>query len=259
MRRRLPIAPRKAWRRVLLLMLVVAVLTAPVLAQQQPNAPSPNLNVSFGEGQDYSVPLQLLAVLTLLSFLPAMLISMTAFTRIIVVAHFIRQALGTQGAPSNQILIGLSLFLTLFVMGPTLEKVYDQAIVPYQSGSLESNEALEAAVTPIRTFMLKHVKEKELALFVKVGNLPQPGTPDDLPLRVIIPAFMLSELKAAFTIGFVIFLPFLIIDMVISSVLLSIGMMQLPPIVISTPFKILLFVLVDGWTLVVTSLIEGFA
>ncbi|HSR70168.1 MAG TPA: flagellar type III secretion system pore protein FliP [Acidobacteriota bacterium] len=249
----------RACKRWLVLFLLLGALTVPAWAQQQASPPSPNLNVNFDSGDSYSVPLQLLAILTLLSFLPAMLISMTAFTRIIVVAHFIRQALGTQGAPSNQILIGLSLFLTLFVMGPTLEQIYQGAVVPYQQGTLQGQEALEAAAAPIRTFMLKHANEKELALFVKVGKLPQPRTPDDLPLRVIIPAFMLSELKAAFTIGFVIFLPFLIIDMVISSVLLSIGMMQLPPIVISTPFKILLFVLVDGWTLVVTSLIEGFA
>ena len=239
------------------LLLVLFSLSTQSLGQTPPQQP-PGLQFNFGQGVTYSVPLQILAIITLLSFLPAILISMTSFTRIIIVAHFLRQALGTQGAPSNQILIGLTLFLTLFVMGPTWDRVYEQAVVPYQKGDLAPPQALEAATKPVREFMLKNVREADLALFVGVAKLPQPRTPDDLPMRVIIPAFMISELKTAFQIGFVLFLPFLVIDMVVSSILLSIGMMQLPPIVISTPFKILLFVLVDGWRLVVGSLLEGF-
>lgn len=240
-----------------ILALLLLGLPAQALAQASPPQPA-GLQIDFGQGASYSVPLQLLAIITLLSFLPAILISMTSFTRIIIVAHFLRQALGTQGAPSNQILIGLTVFLTFFVMGPTWDRVYDQAVVPYQNGALAPPQALEAASKPIREFMLKNVREADLALFVNVAKLPQPRTPDDLPMRVIIPAFMISELKTAFQIGFVLFLPFLVIDMVVSSILLSIGMLQLPPIVISTPFKILLFVLVDGWRLVVGSVLEGF-
>ena len=237
--------------------LVLWGLAGAALGQTVPPQ-TPGLDINFGQGGSYSVPLQILAVITLLSFLPALLISMTSFTRIIIVAHFLRQALGTQGAPSNQILIGLTLFLTMFVMGPTWDQVYDQAIVPYQQGALEPPLALEAASKPLRAFMLKQVREADLALFVRISKLPNPKTPDDLPMRVIVPAFMISELKTAFQIGFVLFLPFLVIDMVVSSILLSIGMLQLPPIVISTPFKILLFVLVDGWNLVVGSLLESF-
>ncbi len=240
-----------------ILLLVLVGLTSQSLAQAPPQQP-PGLQFDLGQAGTYSVPLQLLAIITLLSFLPAILISMTSFTRIIIVAHFLRQALGTQGAPSNQILIGLTLFLTMFVMGPTWDRVYDQAVVPYQNGDLTPPQALEAATKPVREFMLKNVREADLALFVGAAKLPQPRTPDDLPMRVIIPAFMISELKTAFQIGFVLFLPFLVIDMVVSSILLSIGMLQLPPIVISTPFKILLFVLVDGWRLVVGSVLEGF-
>jgi flagellar biosynthesis protein FliP len=240
----------------LLTLAVVSALTA-WSAFGQPPDPS-SLQISFSEGQSYSVPIQILVVLTLLSFLPAMLISVTCFTRIIVVAHFLRQAIGTQSAPSNQILIGLALFLTLFVMGPTWDRVYEQAVVPYQEGKIGPPEALEKAAPALREFMLRQVREKDLALFVKISGMAQPATVDDVPLRVVIPAFMISELKTAFQIGFVLFLPFLVIDMVISSILLSSGMMMLPPVVISTPFKILLFILVDGWNLVIGSLVQSF-
>ncbi len=246
-------------KRILILTLIAGFLFSAGLSAQTPPQPNPGLQVSFGQGQSWSVPLQILAILTVLTFLPAMLISMTSFTRIIIVAHFLRQALGTQGAPSNQILIGLTLFLTLFIMGPTLDQVYKVAVDPYQQGNVSFPQAFEAAQEPLRGFMLKNVRETDLALFVKIAKLPQPKNSDELPLRVIIPAFMISELKTAFQIGFILFLPFLVIDMVISSILLSIGMLQLPPIVISTPFKLLLFVLVDGWSLVVGSMVRSFA
>lgn len=234
--------------------LTLALRLAPAIAQTQAA-----LKVDFGEeGGSFSLPLRIILVLTLLVFLPAVVMSMTSFTRIIIVVHFLRQAMGTQTAPNNQILIGLTMFLTFFVMGPVWDQVYDQAITPYEAGEINEWQALEAARAPLRTFMLRHVREADLALFVKLGKLPKPKTLDDLPFRAIVPAFMLSELKTAFQIGFVLFLPFLVIDMVISSVLLSMGMLQLPPIVISTPFKILLFILVDGWNLVVGSLVESF-
>ena len=243
-------------RRLTGFVLIIAGLSQGTLRAQQ--APLPSLQINLGGDASYSVPLQILILLTLLTFLPAMVMSMTAFTRIIIVAHFLRQALGTQAAPSNQILIGLSLFLTLFVMGPVLDRIHDEAIVPYQQAELSQTDALEKASAPLRSFMLSQVREADLALLIKIAKLPQPEDQNDLALRVIIPAFILSELKTSFTIGFVLFLPFLVIDMVIASVLLSMGMIQLPPIIISTPFKILLFVLVDGWHLVVGSLVQSF-
>lgn len=241
-----------------LLLLVLVLLVASATAQ--PAGEEIQLSIgSSGEGEGFSLPVRIVVLLTLLTFIPAILISMTCFVRIIVVIHFLRQALGTQQSPNNQILIGLSLFLTLFVMGPVWDQVYDQAIVPYQAGTLDEMGALQMAESPIRSFMLNQVREDDLALFVNLGRLERPvENGDELPLRVIVPAFMISELKTAFQIGFVLFLPFLVIDMVISSVLLSLGMLQLPPVMISTPFKLLLFVLVDGWRLIVGSLVESF-
>ena len=239
-------------------LLVVLAAGDPLLAQQQGPGAS-GVQINFGpESESFSLPLKIVIVLTMLAFLPAMIISMTSFTRIIIVVHFLRQALGTQSAPNNQILIGLTLFLTFFVMGPVWDQVYEEAVVPYQEGTLTELDALAAASVPLRNFMVRNVRQDDLALFVKMGKLPQPKGPEELPLRVIVPAFMISELKTAFQIGFVLFLPFLVIDMVVSSVLLSTGMMMLPPIIISTPFKILLFILVDGWNLVVGSLVESF-
>lgn len=242
----------------ILLAIGLFTMTMGTLAGQAP--PSPSLQVNFGqEGGNFSIPIQILVILSLLTFLPAMLVSVTSFTRILIVTHFLRQALGTQSAPNNQVLIGLSLFMTFFIMGPTWDRIYTASVVPYQEGEVTQFQALELATTPLRGFLLKQVREKDLALFVRIAKLPQPKTTDDLPLRIIIPAFMISELRSAFQIGFVLFLPFLVIDMVISATLLSMGMLQLPPIVISTPFKLLLFILVDGWNLMIGSLMESFA
>jgi len=241
------------------LSLLVFLLCGTPLLGQGANPAGSGLQINFGPGtESFSLPIRIIIVLTVLAFLPAMVISMTSFTRIIIVVHFLRQALGTQSAPNNQILIGLTLFLTFFVMGPVWDQVYDVAIVPYQAGTLSEFDALTEAIEPLRSFMVKQVREEDLALFVKIGKLPQPKSIEELPLRVIVPAFMISELKTAFQIGFVLFLPFLVIDMVVSSILLSMGMLQLPPIIISTPFKILLFILVDGWNLVVGSLLRSF-
>ncbi len=204
-----------------------------------------------------SMPLQIVVLLTVMSFIPAVLISMTCFTRLIVVFHFLRQALGTQEAPNNQVLIGLSLFITLFVMTPTLNQVYQNGLKPMMDGEISQTEALEKGLVPLRNYMLKHTREKDLALFIRLSNSPRPNSAEEVPTTALIPAFMISELKTAFQIGFVLFLPFLVIDLAVSSVLLSMGMMQLPPVIVSLPLKILLFVMVDGWYLIISSLVRS--
>src|SRR6266446_5495903 len=234
-----------------------AILTF-VMAVTPPPA-SFKLDMSGPNGQvQMTMPVQIMILLTLLTFLPAMIISVSSFTRIIIVFHFLRQALGTQEAPSNQILIGLALFLSFFIMNPTLTAMYDNAYQPWSKGQIDQDQALERGAQPLKQFMLKSTREKDLQLFVDMSGGPKPKGPDDLPMRAIIPAFMISEIKTAFQIGFVLFLPFLVIDMVVSSVLLSMGMMQLPPVMVSLPFKILLFIMVDGWNLVIASLVKSF-
>jgi len=205
-----------------------------------------------------SVPMQVVVLLTLLTLLPAMIAAATPFLRITVVLHFLRQALGTQSIPSNQVLLGLALFLTILIMQPVLDDVVQQAWTPYDKGELTSTDALKAAAQPVRRFMLKFARPKDVQLFVEISRMPAPKTPQDLDMKVLVPAYILSELKAGFQIGAVLFLPFLIIDIVVASVTLSIGMVQLPPVMISAPFKIMLFVLVDGWTLLVGSLVKSF-
>ncbi len=228
------------------------------MAWAQAQQPAMELSLASDGSGELSLPLRILLFLTALVFIPSILISVTAFVRITVVLHFLRQALGTQQAPNNQVVIGLSLFLTFFVMGPVWDQVYETAVVPYQQGEIDEWAALMRAEGPLRGFMLHQVREQDLALFVKAARAPRPATPDDIPFRVLVPAFMISELRTAFNIGFILFLPFLVIDMVISSVLLSMGMLQLPPVMISMPFKILLFILVDGWNLIVGSLLTSF-
>jgi flagellar biosynthesis protein FliP len=205
-----------------------------------------------------TAPLQILVLMTILSLLPAILVSVTSFTRLIIVSHFLRQALGTQTMPPNQVLVGLSLFLTFFIMQPVGERVNQQALQPMLNGKITEMQALDQASIPIRQFMLRYTREKDLALFLNIAKQQKPQNLNDLPMRIVIPSFMISELKTAFNIGFALFIPFLIIDMVVASVLLSMGMMQLPPVVVSTPFKILLFVMVDGWNLVIGSLVRSF-
>jgi flagellar biosynthetic protein FliP len=203
-------------------------------------------------------PLEVLIFLTLLSILPAILVMCTCFTRIVVVIHFLRQAMGAPSVPPNQVIIGLALFITFFVMSPVLDKIYADAYIPYSKKELNVEDALSKASVPLKEFMLKQTREKDLALFLKMSKAPRPAVPMDLPMRVVIPAFAIGELKKAFEIGFLIFLPFLVIDMVVASVLLSLGMMMLPPVMVSMPFKLLLFVMVDGWGLIIGSLIGGF-
>jgi flagellar biosynthetic protein FliP len=209
--------------------------------------------------QDVSLAIQLVALLTVLTLAPALLIMVTSFTRIVIVLGFIRSALGVPTMPPNQVILGLALFLSLFVMMPTIDAVNKNALQPYMQGTLSQDVALDRAQKPIRDFMLKQTREKDLALFIQLAHRQQPSKPDDVPTYILIPAFIISELKTAFQMGFIIFIPFLVIDMVISSTLMSMGMMMLPPAMISLPFKLLLFVMVDGWYLVVGSLVRSFS
>ena len=221
----------------------------------------PSLRIGIEKGDepgDISVLLQIVFVLTILTLAPAILILMTSFTRLAVVFSFLRHALGTQQTPSNQIIAGLALFLTFFIMMPVWQQINSNALQPYLKEEISQESAIRQAVMPIRQFMLKQTREKDLALFVKMGKVKDVKTPSDIPTSVLIPAFVISELKTAFIIGFVLYVPFLIIDMVVASVLLSMGMMMLPPILISLPFKLMLFVLVDGWNLMVGSMVRSF-
>ena len=221
-------------------------------------AQSMNLDLGVEGGSAAGRLIQLVALITVLSLAPSILVMMTSFTRIVVVLSFLRSALGIQQTPPNSVLISLALFLTLFVMMPTLELVYDEAIEPLISEDIEEMEALDRASEPVREFMLAHVREQDLTLFVDMAQEEELAEPEDTPLRALIPAFMISELRRAFEIGFLLFLPFLIIDMVVASILMSMGMMMLPPIMISLPFKLIFFVLVDGWYLVAGSLVQSY-
>lgn len=223
-------------------------------------ADGPSLTIDLGRGGQgpMAAVLQIIALLTVLSLVPALFIMMTSFTRIVIVLSFLRQALGTQQVPPNQVLISLALFLTLFVMAPVGQVVYRDALQPLLAERIGYEDAWAKASAPIRGFMLKQVREKDLALFIDLARLPAVQKPDDLPMHVVTASFMLSELRVAFQIGFLIYIPFLIIDMVVASVLMSMGMMLLPPIVISLPFKLILFVLADGWYLVVGSMVRSF-
>ena len=202
--------------------------------------------------------IQVFLLISFLSFLPAVLVMFTSFTRIVVVLSFLRQAIGGQQIPPNPVIIGLSIFLTFFVMSPTIDVITKDAIGPYMDKKITIQQAIAVATPPLRTFMLRQTRQKDIALFLNIAKTPVPATPADLPMRIVVPAFAISELKTAFEIGFLIFLPFLIIDVVVSSVLLSMGMMMLPPVLVSLPFKLLLFVLVDGWNLVVGSIVRSF-
>lgn len=217
------------------------------------------LGISAGkDSSGLSVPMQVVILLTLLTLLPAAVMAMTPFLRITVVLHFLRQALGTQSTPSNQVLLGLALFLTIVIMQPVAADMYHQGWEPMEAGKMTPQQAMDAASKPLRTFLVRFAREKDIRLFLEIAREPAPRTPADLDLKVLIPAYILSELKTGFQIGAVLFLPFLVIDLVVASVTLSVGMVQLPPVMISAPFKIMLFVLVDGWNLVVGSLMKSF-
>jgi flagellar biosynthetic protein FliP len=238
----------------------VALLLAatPTLLAAQPSIPLITVQPSAAGGSDYSVSVQIFLLMTLLSLLPAALITMTSFTRVLVVLAILRQALGTAQTPSNQIILGLSLFLTLFIMAPVLEQAYETGLRPYMDESIGLEEAMGNAKVPFREFMLNQTRETDLLMFADLGGYDDFQTPDDVPLKVLLPSFLTSELKTAFQIGFLIFVPFLVIDLVVASVLMSMGMMMLSPMLISLPFKIMLFVLIDGWSLIVGTLAASF-
>ncbi|ABC77214.1 flagellar type III secretion system pore protein FliP [Syntrophus aciditrophicus] len=245
---------------VLLLVILFTVL-GPGVASAEPLS-LPNISLTVGGNADspdkVATVIQLLFILTVLSLTPAILLMLTSFTRIVIVLSLLRQAMGTQQMPSNQIIIGLSLFLTFFIMSPVWQSVHSEALKPYYDEEISGEQAIERAVIPVKAFMLKQTREKDIALFLQISKGKRPEKPADLALSVLVPAFVISELKTAFQIGFLLFLPFFIIDMVVASVLLSMGMMMLPPIMMSLPFKLLLFVLVDGWYLIIGSLVQSF-
>jgi len=239
------------------LVCLVVVITAGGISAQ--NLPGLNIQIGRSESpEDVAVTVQIILLITLLSLAPAFLILLTSFTRIIIVLSLLRHALSTQQMPPNQVLIGLSLFLTFFIMSPVFTEINNQAIQPYLNKEITQREAFDRAIVPLRAFMFKHTRENDIALFLRAGNYPQPANESEVSTIVLIPAFVISELKTAFQMGFMLFIPFLIIDMVVASVLMSMGMLMLPPIMVSLPFKILLFVLVDGWHLLVQSLIVSF-
>ncbi|BCM25468.1 flagellar biosynthetic protein FliP [Methyloradius palustris] len=241
-----------------LLVCILALLPAVTWAAEVAGLPMVNASPTAGGGQNYTLSLQTLILLTSLSFLPAALLMMTGFTRIIIVLSLLRQALGTQSSPPTQVLVGLALFLTFFVMSPVLDKIYTEAYQPLSENKITMQEALEKGSVPLKNFMLKQTRESDLALFLKMSQTPPVESPDQISLRVLVPAFMTSELKTAFQIGFAIFIPFLIIDMVVASVLMSMGMMMVSPSIVALPFKLMLFVLVDGWQLLLGSLVQSF-
>jgi flagellar biosynthetic protein FliP len=237
----------------------IAVLLLAPVAQAQVTLPSVNLGFkSTNNPQEVVSAIKIIMVLTILTLAPAILIMMTAFTRIIIVLSFMRQALGTQQMPPNQLLVGLALFLTFFIMQPFFDVINRESLQPFMANQISQEVALEKAVAPIRVFMFNQTRSADLELFVRLSKSERPKTRADVATMVLIPAFVLSELKTAFTIGFIIYLPFLVIDMVAASVLMAMGMMMLPPVVISLPFKIMLFVLVDGWSLLIGSLVKSF-
>jgi flagellar biosynthetic protein FliP len=235
---------------------MVALWAAARVAAAAPMPLLPDLSTRLHSSD--STPWTILFVLTLVTLLPAILMAMTPLVRLLVVFHFLRQALGTQTAPSNPTLMGLALMMTWFLMTPVLNQVDQQAVEPYRAGQVTGWEAIDRGSAPVKHFLLRYAREKDLALFTSAGQIARPNTPDDLPMRVVVPAYILSELKAGFSIGAVLFLPFLLIDMVTASITTSIGMFQLPPVVVSTPLKILLFVMVDGWNLLANSLLKSF-
>lgn len=232
-----------------MIMLSLYAVTFPVLKISFENAQAP---------EQISTILQILILLTVLSVAPALLLMLTSFTRLVVVFSILRHAIGTQQTPPNQVLISLALFLTMFIMAPTFQRVYEEALIPYFNKQIDEKELFERAIQPFKEFMFKNTREKDLALFVKLRNEERPKTPDDVSIFTLIPAFMISELKTAFQIGFLLYIPFLIIDVIVSGVLISMGILMLPPMMISLPIKLLLFVLVDGWNLLVVSLIKSF-
>jgi flagellar biosynthesis protein FliP len=250
-----------------LLLIFAAASTVPEALAQSAAAPAtadptvafnPLPSITLADGEDYELPIQLLLLLTVLSLAPAIVILMTSFTRLVVIFGILRTAMGTHQSPPTQVITGLSLFLTFFIMAPVLTQVHDAALQPYIAGSITQQEAMDEASRPMKQFMLAQTREKDLILFMDMAGIRSFSTADAVPLHVIVPAFVISELRIAFQIGFMIFLPFLVVDLIVASVLMSMGMMMLPPVMISLPIKLLLFVLTDGWYLIVESVVRGY-
>ena len=236
----------------------IGVLLSPVLLAADPGGIPFMSSSQTAAGTAYTLPIQTLLFMTAIGFIPSVLLMMTSFTRIIIVLSLLRQALGTMQSPPNQVIVGLSLFLTMFIMAPTFDKIYSTAYQPFSEQKMTFNEALDKGAIPLKDFMLKQTRQKDLAFFIEVSGAKAPEGPEDVSLRVLVPAFVTSELKTAFQIGFLVIIPFLIIDLVIASILMAMGMMMVSPVIISLPFKIMLFVLVDGWTLLMGSLVQSF-
>ena len=246
---------KKRW----LFAIIVLLISSSAIAAT--TIPIPSIHIGVGQTDDpqqVSVLLQIIALMTIIALAPSLLILMTSFVRVAATLSFLRQAMGTQQMPPNQIVIGLALFLTFFIMMPVWNKINNEAIQPYLREELAIEPAFKKAIDPIREFMFKHTRKQELGMFMKMANMAKPKNTDDIPTMILIPSFVISELKTAFIIGFFIYVPFLVIDMVVASVLLSMGMMMLPPVMVSLPFKLMLFVLVDGWTLIASSLVDSF-
>ena len=237
--------------------LLIGCLLSP-LAIAEPGIPALTVSGNASGGQDYTISLQVLALMTMLSFLPAIVIMMTSFTRIIIVLGILRQAIGLQSSPPNQVLVGIALFLTFFIMSPVLEQINDEAIQPYIAETLTAKEAFAKAQEPMKAFMMQQTRVKDIATFAEIAGYEELDGPEDVPMRILIPAFVTSELKTAFQIGFMLFIPFLILDLVVASVLMAMGMMMLSPMMVSLPFKLMLFVLVDGWNLTMGTLATSF-
>lgn len=243
----------------LLFVSIAGSIATAAYASESLKMPSLSLNLGETDDPDSVVPaMKIVAMLTVLSVAPAIILMMTSFTRILVVLSFVRQALGTQSLPPNQIILGLALFLTMFTMGPVWDKINGNALQPYLQKTITQEKAIDEFIGPVRDFMIKETRESDLALFFNIAKQGKPKAAEDVPLRILIPSFMISELKTAFQIGFIVYIPFLIIDMVISAILMAMGMMMLPPTVVSLPFKLVLFVLVDGWSLIIGSLVKSF-
>jgi flagellar biosynthetic protein FliP len=238
-------------------LLPLLLLALPVLAQAA-GLPLMTSTPGAGGGQNYSLSLQMLLFMTALGFIPAMLLMTTAFTRIVIVLSLLRQAMGVTQSPPNQVILGLSLFLTLFVMGPTFDQVYNKAWAPFSEDKISFNQALDEASKPMKAFMLSQTREKDLAFFIEISRSEKPASKAEVSMKTLIPAYVISELKTAFQIGFMVFIPFMIIDLVVASILMAMGMMMVSPVTISLPFKLMLFVLVDGWTLLMGSLVQSF-
>ena len=240
----------------LLALLLLGIL--PEAQAQSIGIPAISVDSGNGDAQTYTVTLEILALMTMLTLLPAILLMMTSFTRIIIVLSILRQALGTAQTPSNQIILGLALFLTMFIMAPVFDQVYQVALQPYLNGSMTAMDAMQAAINPFKTFMLAQTRETDIRMFADIAGVTEIESPEDTPFTLLMPAFVTSELKTAFQIGFLIFIPFVVIDLVVASVLMSMGMMMLSPMIISLPFKLMLFVLVDGWALIMGTLASSF-